>query len=156
MTLHIECDRGWAALYEPLIARCREEGVEISQVKEKFGGLRFYTDGTASSELIAAIDAAEALSFTVCEVCGSPGVPRCDGWIRTLCDTHAEGREPYEPNTLRFTRVRVTCRVCEEPIGSLAQLELHQAMRHGPAPREPALWRRAVRATVDWMRGEST
>ena len=84
----IECGPGWKCLIDPLIRRCRREGVEIHQVKEKFGGLRFYT-GPASDSLLAAIDDAEDLSFYVCESCGAPGYPTTTGygWILTLCDT---------------------------------------------------------------------
>ena len=89
----IECGPGWASLYEPLMKMCKEEGVEIHQIKEKFGGLRFYT-GPASEELNACISIAEMQSYDICEECGEPGELRGGGWIRTLCDIHAEGREP--------------------------------------------------------------
>lgn len=89
----IECGPGWSSLYKPLMERCKEEGVEIHQIKEKFGGLRFYT-GPCSEELMSAVDRAEAKSYEICEECGQPGVLRQGGWIRTLCDEHAEGREP--------------------------------------------------------------
>jgi hypothetical protein len=84
---------GWVSLVEPLIQRCIDEGATILQVKEKFGGLRFYVD-EASDELCAAIDAAERESYKVCEGCGAPGEPREGGWTRTLCDVHANGRGP--------------------------------------------------------------
>lgn len=58
------------------------------QVKEKFGGLRFYVD-RSDSVVDALISMAESMSYRTCEVCGSPGTPRRGGWIRTLCDTHA-------------------------------------------------------------------
>lgn len=56
-----------------------------SQVKEKFGGLRFYlTHGT--EEMFNAIEEAEHLSYRTCEQCGMPGEAREGGWILTLCD----------------------------------------------------------------------
>ncbi len=58
------------------------------QVKEKFGGLRFYVD-RSDSVVDALISMAESMSYRTCEVCGSPGKSRNGGWIRTLCDTHA-------------------------------------------------------------------
>ena len=58
---------------------------EAVQVKEKFGGLRFYTEGVPD-EIYAAINAAEAKSIETCEVCGRPGKQTNDGWIRTLCE----------------------------------------------------------------------
>lgn len=64
----------------------------IAQVKEKFGGLRYYIDNInpavsdAANRLIAE---AEAKVSTMCEECGQPGVLRTDiGWYRTLCDAH--------------------------------------------------------------------
>ena len=84
----IECGKGWAGLYEPLRERCRAEGIPITQIKEKFGGLRFYVAG-GSDALHAAIEAAEAASFKTCEECGAAGKKRHGSWLRTLCDAHA-------------------------------------------------------------------
>lgn len=84
----IECGHGWRGLYGPLIKKAEAEGVEILQIKEKFGGLRFYVSD-ASDELYAAIDDAENKSFTICERCGNPGKRMSvHGWIRTRCDEH--------------------------------------------------------------------
>lgn len=56
------------------------------QVKEKFGGLRFYVEG-ASPEQYAVISFVESLSYHVCEMCGSPNdVGHTEGWISTLCE----------------------------------------------------------------------
>ena len=60
----------------------------IVQIKEKFGGLRFYVDG-ATDEVDNYIAFAEQLSNRICEECGAPGTHRDNGWIRTLCDKHA-------------------------------------------------------------------
>ena len=89
---------GWHSIVAPLIDRAEKEGVEIVQVKEKFGGLRFYT-GASSPEFQAAVDEAEALSYVICDVCGEPGEPRGGGWIRVLCDKHdAERNAPKGMN----------------------------------------------------------
>jgi predicted HicB family RNase H-like nuclease len=57
-----------------------------AQVKEKFGGLRFYmTSGT--DEIYNLISEAEAKSRETCEECGKPGEERSMPWIRTLCDS---------------------------------------------------------------------
>ena len=63
--------------------------VEAVQVKEKFGGLRFYVKGATESQW-GAIAFAESLSTSICEECGSQGKQRGKGWIRTLCDEHAK------------------------------------------------------------------
>lgn len=85
----VECGPGWRKIIEPLMERCLREGVAITQIKEKFGGLRFYV-GSANDELFDAIDAAEKESLKTCEQCGEPGILRTDkSWFQTLCDKHA-------------------------------------------------------------------
>lgn len=65
------------------------EQVVAIQVKEKFGGLRFYYSG--GDEYIRGLEKmAEAMSYRTCEKCGAPGKPTEGGWIRTLCDEHAK------------------------------------------------------------------
>jgi hypothetical protein len=64
------------------------------QVKEKFGGLRFYVQA-ATDKHYNYISFAESMSYRTCEECGAPGKTYTDGWHQTLCDIHAEmhGRE---------------------------------------------------------------
>jgi len=71
-----------------------EEDMQVVaiQVKEKFGGLRFYTSG-ASERVDGMISMAESMSYKICETCGSPGRPNKDGWIATLCDPCREARD---------------------------------------------------------------
>jgi len=59
--------------------------VEATQVKEKYGGLRFYCNRT-DDVILGAIRMAERLSSCTCEECGAPGTPNDKGWIHTLCD----------------------------------------------------------------------
>lgn len=57
------------------------------QLKEKFGGLRFYARG-GNREIHSAISFAEDLSYSICENCGKMDatVVCCGhGWIQTLC-----------------------------------------------------------------------
>lgn len=62
--------------------------VVASQVKEKFGTLRFYYYG--GDDYISGIESmAESMSARTCEKCGKPGKVRQGGWIQTLCDEHA-------------------------------------------------------------------
>ena len=58
--------------------------IVAAQVKEKFGGLRFYIDNH-SDFARGAISAAESMSLVTCECCGNPGKSNGDGWIRTRC-----------------------------------------------------------------------
>jgi len=59
------------------------------QVKEKFGGLRFYVE-RATDKHYNFISVAESMSYRTCEECGAPGHRYTDGWHTTLCDIHAE------------------------------------------------------------------
>ncbi len=99
-----ECGPGWRKLWEPLAATIIVDGGEILQIKEKFGGLRFYyavpenwTVEQSEAFHIRA-DEAEGASIVTCEVCGETGKTRGGSWIRTLCDKHVEERKFYEPS----------------------------------------------------------
>ena len=62
----------------------------ITQVKEKFGGLRFYVYG-ATDEQYAFIRFAESISYKTCEICGDRAKPdRTMGWVTTRCAKHRE------------------------------------------------------------------
>jgi len=63
--------------------------VVAEQVKEKFGGLRFYYRG-GDDVVDGMVRMAESWAANTCEECGSIGKTRYGGWHRTLCDHHAE------------------------------------------------------------------
>lgn len=64
-----------------------------SQVKQKFGTLRLYYSTLGGAGPVGRIvSAAEWVSGAVCEVCGAPGSVRPGGWIRTLCEAHADAK----------------------------------------------------------------
>lgn len=70
--------------------------VIICQIKEKFGGLRFYYDG-GDDQIHGMVQMAESWAARSCEECGAPGEPGGSGWIRTLCPTHrAEADAAYK------------------------------------------------------------
>jgi hypothetical protein len=85
--------------------RLDEEAAKVPvavQVKEKFGGLRFYVQA-ATDKHYQYISFAESMSYRTCEECGNPGKTYTDGWHMTLCDIHAamNGKEEeyqYEEN----------------------------------------------------------
>lgn len=100
--------KGWQPLIEKLHADLNEVNpdYELQQVKEKWGGLRYYVGYslTPSSEpdkkmsetdkkMQELIQAAESASFDICEVCGEPGEIRNTGYVKTLCDNHHAERE---------------------------------------------------------------
>ena len=98
----LECGRGWYSIITALnihLAAISPE-YEISQIKEKFGGLRFYANINLSDEqndehqfnsLIfdRLILEAESMAAETCETCGKPGLLYGKGgraiWYKTLC-----------------------------------------------------------------------
>ena len=68
------------------------ERVIVVQIKEKFGGLRFYYEG--GNEFIhGMVRMAEAWAANTCEVCGERGASsNTGGWVSTLCEKHRTER----------------------------------------------------------------
>lgn len=66
--------------------------VVIEQIKEKFGGLRFYYQG-GDDFIHGAVWFAETMSTNMCEECGAPGHRTNGGYIQTLCKKHREEKE---------------------------------------------------------------
>jgi hypothetical protein len=84
------CGDGWFGLVYDLSKKISklEPSVRAVEVKEKWGGLRFYII-SGRKEVFDMISKAEEQSYHVCEVCGKIGKLRDDlGWIRTLCLKH--------------------------------------------------------------------
>ena len=85
---------GWHDILTRLITDLFERGWDghVGQVKEKFGGLRFYigtTDDAIFDAVHERIRKAENESLVTCEQCGKPGAPRDhSGWIKTSCGEH--------------------------------------------------------------------
>ena len=71
--------------------------VTVAQIKEKFGGLRFYYDG-GDDYIAGLVTMAESWASRACEECGKPGHQRDGGWIRTLCDEHEAERQERMKN----------------------------------------------------------
>lgn len=92
--LPIECGKGWLALitecHERLYAIDKE--YDILQIKEKFGGLRYYFHSNHRDKNImqAIVDEYERRSLETCEICGQPGSAgkMNTGWRKTLCQNH--------------------------------------------------------------------
>lgn len=86
---------GWVALIDR-IYDAMPDGVVVHQVKEKFGGLRFYYgregmegNDNALRAFAIVVTAAESESYTVCDECGQPGQwSVIDAWRRVLCEDH--------------------------------------------------------------------
>lgn len=94
-----ECGAGWTDLLGELCQAIQETNppptFKVVQVKEKFGGLRFYCDNETEAIESLVYDA-ERESFLTCEVCGSRDGVACgamDGrrWVRSLCEKCRNG-----------------------------------------------------------------
>ena len=80
---------GWYDLLDELCSKLEPYGVVAAQIKEKFGGLRFYLEATPSDkwdEIHGYIHEAERKSYKTCELCGQPGDLKGGGWVRCRCD----------------------------------------------------------------------
>ena len=97
----IECGAGWNLIVDELCGKISEylksqrwqlrKYFRVEQVKEKYGGLRFYVN-VYMDDVENLIREYEMKSFAVCEVCGQPGELRDDRhWLVTLCDSCHEG-----------------------------------------------------------------
>jgi len=90
---------GWYNIIESLCAtiKNREYNLKLNkkeyvpvvatQVKEKYGSLRFYYDG-GDDYIDGAVAFAEYMSEMTCEKCGKPGKLRGRSWMYTACDEH--------------------------------------------------------------------
>lgn len=92
-----DCGDGWYQLLNDLCGRiqhnidqCHKLGdpeypqLVAAQIKEKFGGLRFYVDN-ATIYAQALIEDAEKLSFKTCMNCGKPGELVHAAWLHVSC-----------------------------------------------------------------------
>lgn len=90
------------------------ETFTVDQVKEKFGGLRFYYSGVESIRLSSgingAISVAEMLSYRTCETCGNVGT--CEsvfnrkGWRHreTRCKAHHKAEAKNRDQVLQLNQ----------------------------------------------------
>lgn len=93
-----DCKDGWSGILSELISHIKtldsKSGVvtEVIQVKEKFGGLRFYPLNGASTDVWQLITEYEEKSYGVCEFTGSrTNVGLWSyGWMRTMSKKYAE------------------------------------------------------------------
>src|SRR5687768_12037651 len=92
--IYFECGDGWYDLIDKLSEKLEEkifvhpdESIVTccAQVKEKFGGLRFYMY-FETDEMSDLINQAEDKSTSICELCGKPGTTRhINRWYKTIC-----------------------------------------------------------------------
>ena len=91
-----DCPPGWIPLVDRCFGALRFLGWDgtVSQVKEKFGGLRLYLDHIdpdwkgpfMDGPMQLIMSYMESQSYRTCQDCGITGAKhRCDGWYRTTC-----------------------------------------------------------------------
>ena len=101
MAWGFECGSGWFDIIDVLceaiqdhvdgktkhLSLAEQETFQVvaNQVKEKFGGLRFYCSGD-DDQIQGMVDMAERMSYKTCEMCGQPGSERNSGWVAVRCD----------------------------------------------------------------------
>jgi hypothetical protein len=99
MAFGFECGDGWLEILEDLFEKIDIEitknpvkDFRVFQVKEKFGGLRVYTNFIVD-EVERLIKEAEKEAAKTCENCGKSGKNRdIYGWLSTLCEDCFEER----------------------------------------------------------------
>lgn len=116
-----EMPNGWIEAFGDLLVEeinSVNPDIEILQIKEKFGSLRFYY-APASDEIDEIISKYECLSAHICASCGKPDVPQTkNGWIYPICrdcyeknfsssrrydeDTSSQSRMPDEYTSVRY------------------------------------------------------
>ena len=105
----IEVGDGWRPLVEYGYNLLKDYPcLSAAQIKEKFGGLRFYVDHDYEHGKCKDVDEwyeveqiLECLSLLMCEQCGAYGKQRTGGWVKTLCDSchskHEADRIGHKP-----------------------------------------------------------
>jgi len=95
-TKYIGCGEGWYDLIDDLSSKLEKLIVEMdesedekpaaTQIKEKFGQLRFYMT-SKTEEMDELIEEAENKSARICESCGKKGEIKGVNWFYCRCET---------------------------------------------------------------------
>jgi rubrerythrin len=99
-----ECGDGWNSIVQPLQDEVQRLGGTVRQIKEKFGGLRFYCSlpkkisENKRHAFRRRVEQAEEASFRVCETCGAPGeLVNHKGYLFTACPACLERKRQLNP-----------------------------------------------------------
>lgn len=91
------CPEGWVDIVKEALknAKALDPNLKVTQIKEKFGGLRLYVD--SDDPMVNRIVAdTEKKSMKVCQKCSAPGEHQTvRGWYVTMCETCKKERENY-------------------------------------------------------------
>ena len=115
-----ECGKGWKYLIWRVCREIRDaldadqgDVLRIVKIKQRYGVLNIFWDGTLSAVARIAVERAIESAFVEsaqkCEVCGFPGrLYTCEGWLQTGCTGHGRGKLERSKRRLDNT-VRVVC-----------------------------------------------
>lgn len=108
---YVRIEDGWCELIHNLHKQISEivPTYTLCQIKQKFGGLRYYydlpigTDETVADHIEELVDLAELLAKNTCELCGSSDsvdTVSVKRWLQTLCvnckpETSSEDQARY-------------------------------------------------------------
>ena len=147
-----ECNNGWLEVIDrtcyalenllEMYAIPEESWPYITQIKEKFGLMRFYTSGMVGDMLTlgtteemqklfdifyAIINEQENATAHICERCGSvDGKSRSSGWVQVLCDTCEQWRQDTNNDfRLRDAAYAIPNEYGESRIAELRKLSAH-------------------------------
>lgn len=122
-----QCDDGWYRLIDAVAAEIErynnragddEDPVVAVQVKEKFGGLRFYTDHSPEG-VYHVINHAQYLSKMVCELCGEMETARIRKNVgpryKCLCDAHYYSQRNL-PDSIDVWKFKMECFNCHDTV----------------------------------------
>ena len=98
ITSHLKHRNGLASQYPDQHKPVAQ--VVVDQIKEKFGGLRFYYTG-GDDTIYGMVRMAESWANQSCEECGSPGHKTQESWVKTLCDFHIAEQEALRAEQMR-------------------------------------------------------
>lgn len=115
MGFGFECGPGWYSLINDICARGEKEcktliarGYPVEQtplavqVKEKFGGLRFYAHNCSDS-LFDFIEDQCSKSESLCDECGKPSVISGDTWLSSTC---ASCNEKLKEDRVKYNKIK--------------------------------------------------
>lgn len=86
---------GWSNLIKEIDSKIKsyDPDYKVAQIKEKFGGLRFYFNSNCETDedfnkLCDQVWNIADRSLSICEICGKEGSPNFSryGWRKTLCE----------------------------------------------------------------------
>lgn len=95
MAFGFDCGAGWHPMIYELLDKIQDivdanpeyKDIRVTQIKEKFGGLRVYLN-FEPDDIWTLIDEYQEKSFNICEECGAENSEMriIHGWFTILCD----------------------------------------------------------------------